>query len=174
MEYSTHPTGEIREITPNYVLIDAALWEEDIDRAKQLCKDYRSLFRGKGAEELQSVAPFLFAVAKESDFEKWVQSKADKKQAAKRVTWLSSEASMDDLRKHLRRFLRVKDETGNFMYFRFYDPMVLPYILPNLTEEQLKEFFSMLNYMKVSKDAFGEEKVFHFSKATCKLNIHIL
>lgn len=174
MEYSVYPTGEIGEITPEYVLMDAALWEEDMDRARDLCKEYRSLFRGKAAEELHGVAPFLFAVEKESDFEKWIQRQTNKRQTARRVTWLASDASIDDLRKHLRRFLRVKDESGDFMYFRFYDPLVLPYILPNLTEEQSKEFFSMIHYIKLSRDGFGEEKLYRFSKSACRMDIHIL
>jgi len=46
-----------------------------------------------------------------------------------------------NLRHHLRKFLKVKDESGRQLLFRFYDPRVLRVYLPTCTGAELKQFF---------------------------------
>ncbi|NDV57532.1 DUF4123 domain-containing protein [Bacteroides sp. 519] len=93
-------------LSPNYVLIDAALWGTDVDI---LLLDptivYRSLFRGSTGEELWSVAPYLVDI---STNEKLIQIIKEKDPVDRRVTWLSSSLGIDELRKHLRHFLRMR------------------------------------------------------------------
>ena len=45
------------------------------------------------------------------------------------------------LRRHLRKFLRVQDESGRRMLFRYYDPRVLRSFLPTCTGDELRSFF---------------------------------
>jgi hypothetical protein len=144
--------------TPNYVLIDGALWGFDLKKAKNKNKAFRSLYRGKMEETLSKNAPCLFEVEAGGAFEKWVKTLDP---VERRVTWLQSSATLDELRHHLRRFLRVKKEKSGTVYFRFYDPLVLHTVLPNLTETQRIEFFNKINYIEI-EDKSIEERVRYY------------
>lgn len=53
-----------------------------------------------------------------------------------------AELDYDQLRFHLRKFLKVKEEVNDKqLLFRFYDPRVLNMLLPIFEPAQLKEFF---------------------------------
>jgi hypothetical protein len=45
------------------------------------------------------------------------------------------------LRRHLRRFLKVRDEAGRSLLFRFYDPRVLRVYLPTCRPDELAQVF---------------------------------
>lgn len=47
-----------------------------------------------------------------------------------------SDAKLKDLRKHFRKFLEVKRESGAKLVFRYYDPRVLRVYLPTCTPEE--------------------------------------
>ncbi|MCZ8112186.1 MAG: DUF4123 domain-containing protein [Betaproteobacteria bacterium] len=52
--------------------------------------------------------------------------------------------SIDDptaLRPHLRRLLKVQDETGRRLLFRFYDPRVLRAFVPTCRPDELQQLF---------------------------------
>jgi hypothetical protein len=49
-------------------------------------------------------------------------------------------ADSSNLRHHLRKFLRVQDESGRKLLMRYYDPRVLGMLLRVFTTEQLDEF----------------------------------
>ncbi|WP_165024391.1 DUF4123 domain-containing protein [Dysgonomonas sp. ZJ279] len=146
-------------LQPNYVLIDAALWKEDIEIIFDKVS-YRSLFRGSVGEELWSVAPYLVDITSNDGLAERIK---EKDPIERRVTWLSSSANIDDLRKHLRRFLRMKQENGSFIYFRFYDPFVLNYILPNLVQDQLTVFFVNIDYIITEDIRIGERRISYLS-----------
>jgi len=55
--------------------------------------------------------------------------------------FLRCDASMDKLRRHLRRFLLVKDPGGRRLVFRYYDPRVLRVYLPTCFAGELQEVF---------------------------------
>lgn len=150
--------------SPNFVLIDAALCEGEIDVSKGFRTNFRSLFRGKVGEELNNVAPLLFPIETESDFASWLEYQINRGAENRRVLWIRSPATLDELRKHLRRFLRVRDETGGFMFFRLYDPIVLKCVLPNLTKEQYFELFSEITYSKTSTDQMNQQRFYYYSK----------
>jgi hypothetical protein len=46
-----------------------------------------------------------------------------------------------NLRHHLRKFLKVRDERGRTLLFRYYDPRVLRAYLPTCTDGELREVF---------------------------------
>ena len=46
-----------------------------------------------------------------------------------------------NLRHHLRKFLKVADESGRRLLFRYYDPRVLRGYLPSCRSDELREFF---------------------------------
>lgn len=148
-------------LSPNYVLIDAALWEDDISAVfENMLTPYRSLFRGSTGEELWNVAPYLVDISKDEEF---VESIKEKDSITRRVTWLSSSLDIDALRKHLRRFLRMKKEDGSYMYFRFYDPFVISSVFPNLTPEQSADFFNDIDYIIADDVRIGKRYIFYMS-----------
>lgn len=158
--------NRITQKSLNYVLIDAALWENDINAAKQFDLNFRSLFRGRMGEELNSVAPFLFEVTKDAageSFKHFLTIKNDKEPILRRVLWMQSSFTIDILRQHLRRFLRVKTSLGGYLYFRLYDPYVVNCVLPTLNKEQLGELFSKISFI-VSEDIhLNEQRKFSVS-----------
>jgi hypothetical protein len=50
-----------------------------------------------------------------------------------------------NLRHHLRKFLKVQDEDGRRMLFRFYDPRVLRAYLPTCTPDERRQFFGPIS-----------------------------
>lgn len=68
-----------------------------------------------------------------------------------------ADEEMKVLHKHFRRFLMVKTEDGEELYFRFYDPRVLRIFFTYCNKEQLKEFFGPVDYYicEVCDPGFG-------------------
>jgi hypothetical protein len=127
----------------SFLLLDAARLEDEMENAKQQNPHFDSLYRGRSEENLASVAPYLFEVTKGENFEKWYFEKGWGD------SWgilAYSPESMKHLHKHFRKFLMVKTEEGEELYFRFYDPRVLRIFLPTCNQDQLKEFFGPVSY----------------------------
>ena len=57
-----------------------------------------------------------------------------------------STASMEALHRHFRRLLRVQDERGERMLFRFYDPRVLRVYLPTCQPAELDQMFGPVEF----------------------------
>jgi hypothetical protein len=55
--------------------------------------------------------------------------------------YVVSGAQLSDLQRHFRRFLRVQDESGKTLIFRYYDPRVLRPYLPTCTPAELQTVF---------------------------------
>jgi hypothetical protein len=57
------------------------------------------------------------------------------------------------LRRHLRRFLKVRDEAGRSLLFRFYDPRVLRVFLPTCRPDELAQVFGpVASYLTEGED----------------------
>jgi hypothetical protein len=52
-----------------------------------------------------------------------------------------SAGTLEELRRHFRRFLKVKDEAGATLIFRWYDPRVLRVYLPTCSASELHVLF---------------------------------
>lgn len=121
-----------------YIVLDAARCEEWIEEAKEFCSAYDSLYRGSSVETLAEVAPYLFTFERNSEFADWYFQNGWGRGWGIILTGLQS---FEECHKHLRKFLLVKDEDGQEIYFRFYDPRVLRIFLPTCTKDQVIEFF---------------------------------
>jgi hypothetical protein len=75
---------------------------------------------------------------------------------------------MKHLYKHFRKFLIVKTEEGDELYFRFYDPRVLRIFLPSCDKEQLKEFFGPVSYFVCEDEDPGTGLIFSLEKNVLK------
>src|SRR5215211_2202012 len=110
----------------HYILLDAARMDEDMDTAQELNPHFDSLYRGGSKETLAEVAPYLFSFEKDTEFSQWYLENGWGD------SWgilFSSKASFEECHKHFRKFLLVKNEKGDELYFRFYDPRVLKIFL---------------------------------------------
>lgn len=138
----------------NYILLDAARMSDEIDKALELNKTGMTLYSDKKERALASVSPYLFSYEKESAFAKWIEENGWGNSWGVYVLCFND---FDVLHKHFRKFILVKTEDGEELYFRFYDPRVLRVFLPTCDEDQLKEFFGPIRAFLMEDDdpAFG-------------------
>jgi hypothetical protein len=121
-----------------YALIDGAMAAEGLQKLLDLSQRHACLYMGESAKLLASVAPHL------------AQFEADSAFYAQFVTnglpnyWgmlVHANCTLVELVHHFRKFLIVDTEDDRKLYFRFYDPRVLPGFLATASEKQLAEFF---------------------------------
>jgi len=62
------------------------------------------------------------------------------------------------LRHHLRKFLKVRDQRGRSLLFRYYDPRVLRSYLPTCTPDELAQVFGPISHWLL-EDAGGESLI---------------
>ncbi len=133
-----------------YIVLDAAKMHNRIEEAKQFNRKHSCLYKGKAEEKLYMVAPWLFTYPRPSVFSEWYLANSGQQH------WgiiLESTHNFKAIYIHLKKFLQVKTEDGSKLYFRFYDPRVLPTFLETSDEHQLKEFFGPVNkYILESKN----------------------
>jgi hypothetical protein len=132
-----------------YLLLDAARMAGLITEAQTRNAAHDSLYRGTRDEALSAVAPFLFRFTPGQTFAHWYLRQGWGK------SWgvlMKSSRSLEDLAKHFRNFLLVKTETGQSLYFRFYDPRVIRVFLPTCDNAQLREFFGPVDYFLVEDE----------------------
>jgi len=122
----------------HYIVLDAAKMQNHLKVAKHFNPRHLCLYSGEAEEKLGGVAPWLFSLPKHSDFRAWYYARSGQQ------NWgiiLQCNKDLKTIYKHLKKFLMVKTEDGKKLYFRFYDPRVLPTFLETSDEEQLKAFF---------------------------------
>jgi hypothetical protein len=67
-------------------------------------------------------------------------------------------ADSSNLRYHLRKFLKVRDERGRSLLFRYYDPRVLRSYLRTCTPDELAQVFGPISHWLL-EDAGGESLI---------------
>ncbi len=100
------------------------------------------LYIGELAPALARVAPYIVPAA-------FVSASRTLLEQGWGDSWgvfLRSTASMEALHRHFRRLLRVQDERGVRMLFRFYDPRVLRAYLPTCVPGELNQVFGPVEY----------------------------
>jgi len=133
--------------------------EEKIEDAKSLNDECLCLYSGKSEISLASIAPYLFTFNKDNEFEHWF---FDKGWGDSWGVLVYSRENMKTLHKHFRKFLMVKTETGESLFFRFYDPRVLRLFLPTCDHQQLKEFFGPVDYFICEDEDPANALIFSF------------
>ncbi len=122
----------------HYIVLDAAKMQHEIEVAKRFNERHLCLYKGEAEEKLHTVAPWLFTCPKPSIFLDWYLSRSGQQ------NWgilIECRQDFKTVYLHLKKFLMVKTEAGKQLYFRFYDPRVLPTFLETSDEAQLKAFF---------------------------------
>ena len=109
--------------------IHAALLES---RLEHLC-----LYAGQLPRELEMVAPHLVELPREH---RLVDRLVDEGWGHSWGVFLKID-DPSNLRHHLRKFLKVQDQRGRSLLFRYYDPRVLRSFLPTCSAAELREYF---------------------------------
>jgi hypothetical protein len=103
-------------------------------------------------DALVRVAPYLVEIQPKSAFADWLFRRWGDH-------WgilLATRARLDELYRHFRRFLIVKDPAGRRLYFRYYDPRVLRNYLPTCNAAELETLFGPVeHYLVEDGDSSG-------------------
>jgi hypothetical protein len=124
-----------------WAILDCARDERIYPALRTSLLDYRCLYSGKLHPAVEAAAPHLVELAPHFRFTPkliemgWGQSWG---------VFLRIKDS-SNLRSHLRGFLRVQDESGKFLIFRYYDPRVLRVYLPTCLPNELRTVFGPIS-----------------------------
>lgn len=151
--------GSPRQGQEVYALLDGARDGRIYDRLRRSGLDYRCLL-GRGLKPpLARSAPYLVSLGRRSAFTREILE----------LGWgrgwglfLSSEALIQELDRHFRRFLDVKDPGDRSLILRLWDVRVLPALLPVCTREELAFLFGPVG--SFSLELPGGDRLQRFSR----------
>lgn len=129
---------------PLYAVLDAA--RDDRVLASLIGADtrFQSLYEGWQAQSLADVAPYLVALPLDGAY---LDRLLEQGFGRAWGVFLASDLPFDEVRRHLRQHLRVTDEDGRHLLFRWYDPRVLRAYLPTCTPFEAQVFFGPIEQM---------------------------
>ena len=120
-----------------YVVLDACDAPSVPEKARGLGEGRAaSLYNGTAQEEYWAIAPYLCKA--DPNLLAWIKDSLWKEPWGIVVV---STADFELLRGHFRKFLVVQSPEGEYWYFRFYDPRVLPVFLESSNSDEVKDFF---------------------------------
>jgi hypothetical protein len=137
--------------TSVWAILDAARDDRIYPALRNSRLDYLCLYSGRLQPAIETAAPYLVELAPQYGFTRqlidmgWGQSWG--------VFLRIADAS--NLRYHLRTFLRVRDESGRILFFRYYDPRVLRAYLPTCRVSELAAVFGPIESFLI-EDEQGE------------------
>jgi hypothetical protein len=112
----------------------------------------RCLYIGDLDPALARVAPYLVRLPRTAPASRALLERA---WGAAWGVFFRSTAPMEALHRHFRRLLRVQDQRGVRMLFRFYDPRVLRVYLPTCRAEELNQVFGPVEFFAVESEDGG-------------------
>jgi hypothetical protein len=127
-----------REEMNVFAVLDGAAIPNLLSSLYQHEPEYLCLYRGELKPDLAEVAPYLVRLEPGSEFATWVMAKGWGNHWG---IFLTTQADIRALRRHLRKFLIVYNPEHKPVYFRYYDPRVLRLYLPTCNAEELATVF---------------------------------
>jgi hypothetical protein len=121
-----------------YAILDAARTVDIPFRLRSAGVEHDCLYRGRSAEVLWHVAPYLVRCERDTE---WIHWLLEEGWGDSWGIYLTSAVGLEGLCEHLRQFLLVRTEEDQELYFRFYDPRVLRAFLPTCSPEETKRLF---------------------------------
>lgn len=125
-----------------YAVLDGASVPELRMKLFEMRPAHYCLFRGELPPDMAEVAPYVVQLRFDNPFTDWVLSESFGKHWG---IFAQSRHSIKEMRRHFRLLVKVYNEEGNPMIFRFYDPRVLPNFLPTCNDGELKHFFGTVD-----------------------------
>lgn len=145
---------------PLHAVVDAARDPRILTLLRESVDRYQSLFEGAKGRATDEQAPYLVELRDDSEL---CASLCAEGWGRRWASYLTSRRSFKEVRTHLRRLLMVADdETGESMYFRFYDPAVLRVFLPAAGRRHRETLFDGIESF-VLEGELGEP--LHFGQA---------
>lgn len=124
-----------------YALLDAAKHRFVPELLETSGLPHRCLFKGKAAEEMRDVAPWLVALEPENRLTRALFTQGDGPGDLWRFNLgpvIRCAADFDAVWRHLRKFVRIRRaEADVWVYFRFWEPHVLPSLAAAVAAEPL-------------------------------------
>lgn len=121
-----------------FAILDAARNKAIYPAVKTSGLPYTCLYTGKLPEVLLEAAPYLVKLEKGSPFTEQLLSEGWGDHWG---IFVLANSTLEELRRHFKRLLRVKDPEGKTLIFRFYDPRVLRVFLPTCESGELAMMF---------------------------------
>ena len=115
---------------------------------------YACLFAGQLHPRLQAAAPYLVHLSDSSPASAQLLARGWGKAWGILVV-AGRSVTLDELRLHFKKFLRVQTEQGKTLAFRYYDPRVLNVFLPTCTVEELRNFLGPVSRLIAESDDGG-------------------
>ena len=126
---------------PLYAILDAACEPTVPGRLGRAGLEYESLYEGGRGDELAAFGPWLVELPPGTPF---LDELVRDGWGASWAVYLTCDAALPEVRRHLRKFLIAKLPDGRQVYFRYYDPRVLRTYLPTCTAAEVAEFVGPL------------------------------
>ncbi len=146
------PEREESERTETYALLDGARNPRILPMIRASHLDHQCLYSGQLGPRLAAVAPYIVIIPRNRD-SPFTQELLNEGFGNSWGMFLESDASLQDLRRHFRKFLRVEDESGRKLIFRFYDPRVFRVYVPTCNPDELGLVFGPVTRYLVESDA---------------------
>lgn len=150
-----------------WVLLDGARDARIVKAVERTGQEKCCLFAGNISQQLREVAPYLVRLDREDQFAEFLLERGWGNAWG---VFLSSSGSLETLRKHFRRFLRVTDMSNRKLLFRFYDPRVLSIYLPTCNDEELTTIFSPLERIILEAEGGDAAVEYRYSGVRLKKN----
>ncbi len=135
-------------------------------------KEYRRCIyplKGKIPEVLLKASPYLARVDLDSSFSRWLFSEGWGDNCG---IFFVSRASEDRLFEHFKKLLLARSESGESLYFRYYDPRVFKNYLPTCTPDQLKIFFEFAELFFVEHEGGKSMGVYRFVNSELNVSMN--
>ncbi len=150
-----------------YAILDAARDVRIYRKLGNYSCEYLCLLTDRLPDELAHTAPYLVKLKKDAVFTKWLIKNGWGN------SWGSFALTPEDLFDavtHFRKFIKVKDEKGNILYFRYYDPRVMRVYLPTCVAKEFDFVFGNVKYY-LMEDEKKDIVAFSFDKTNLKNEI---
>jgi hypothetical protein len=155
------PHGDRPEDDQVHAIVDGARDPRIFDLLLRTGLEYTCLFAGRLSPSLRAAAPYLVHLAPGVNFtrrffsEGWGNSWGV-------LTVAPADVTLPRLRRHLRTLLRVQDEAGRKLLFRFYDPRVLRVYLPTCTGDETRRVFGPIDAFVIESGGPGSSANWHY------------
>lgn len=144
-EVPIHPPRKL------FAVLDGARNPEIHVRVRQSGRPFACLYRGELAAPLLEVAPYLVELAEKDE---WSRALLEDAWGENWGIFVETRVELAALTRHLRGFLKARDESGRKFVFRYYDPRVFRTYLPTVGHPEARSVTGPVRtYFMESADA---------------------
>lgn len=140
-----------------YAILDGASVPELLPQLAEAKEESACLYRGELEPDLAQKAPYLIKLRRDSPLTDWILNDGWGNHWG---IFATTPAGLEALRRHFRRFLRVKDHTGKILYFRYYDPRVLTVYLPTCRRSEISAIYGPIRQYLAEDETTGDAVLF--------------